>query len=356
MSQQRNPPQAALCFESLVEKQRHWLNRMLSSQTPTHGQPEIATDQNQQEKSAQAALGDATSPLGSEKEWISNWRFERIASTKKPQAFGSDSDSPSSRTNSATLNASHSANNNEGGIFYFERINALNNDCAAADSNDDSEISFDDLMDIEDDEHSRDYVEPYSALSDVDEFLNKSTTTSTPLADDDIHMMSHEDDIVPNYSSPVTSKESLSCSLTYECLQDYTDSPTCVAHPMPAPPLFNTSFSMSSASTRPAFQQMRKMMTDLIDTGNMPRPRQQDMQLPCAEGMDEMYLDTVRKLSASMARSNRTRKSLSIPIQSMKNDSCHHQEYSRVNQILESVESSSRQVDTCLRSVRMMNR
>merc|ERR1711862_36642 len=94
------------------------------------------------------------------------------------------------------------------------------------------------------------------------------------------------------------------------------------------------------ATTRPALQQMRKMMTDLMDKGAMPRSRR-DSRLPCAEGMDEMYLDTLSKLSASMERSKKTRKSRSIPMQTMQS-SAH---YSRSMCVIRFFNLSKRRVD-----------
>lgn len=469
--QELNTLQAKLNYDSLVEKQRRLLKEMSSSSTisdistsTTYSHfSEIGTakknQQDGQEKITNGvdiapSLSLSSSSLVVEKEWISNWGFRRVPSTKKPQDFNSECPLP--------LPSNIAKTNNEGGVFYFERIKLNDNNntvadavdlssvtptrvsssssdiignndvdteqnidnenfeeqnlgfcCfdmtnddlfadleAAADSNDDSELSFDDFMDMDlvdgddididnhnnydDDERAHSYVHEYStSLHDVDEFLNKSTSTSTanniPVDDDDdIHMMSQDDDDDTHsnnnmhiYLSPIPNKASISSSLLYGSLQGYRNSPTCVAHPMAcnmsssSSPLLTNSFSMSSASTRPAFQEMRKMMTKLMDNGNMPRSRHQDLQLPCAEGMDEMYLDTLEKLSASMARSNRTRKSLSIPLhQTMQNNTNsnsphgqeYNREYNRFNQILQSGQTSSRQVDTCLRSVRMMNR
>jgi len=469
--QERNALQATLNYDSLVEKQRREMSSstisdITTSTTNIHSS-EIDTAKKNQEDGQEKIMNivnvapslplSSSSLVGDEKEWISNWGFRRVPSTKKPLGFNSEFPLPLPSTIAKT--------NNEGGVFYFERIKLnddnnniiadtvdltsvtptrvsssssdiignsdvdaeqnLDNDnfeeqdlgfcCfdmtnddlfgdleAAADSNDDSELSFEDFMDMDvvdgddididnhntydDDEHAHDYVHQYSTgLHDVDEFLNKSTSTATanniPVDDDDdddIHMMNQDDDAESNsnknmhiYSSPIPSKASISSSLLHGSLQDYRNSPTCVAHPMACnvssstSPLLTNSFSMSSASTRPAFHEMRKMMTKFMDNGNMSRSRNQDLQLPCAEGMDEMYLDTLQKLSASMARSNRTRKSLSMPLhQTMQNDknsnSLHGQEYnreySRFNQILRSGQTSSRQVDTCLRSVRMMSR
>jgi hypothetical protein len=72
------------------------------------------------------------------------------------------------------------------------------------------------------------------------------------------------------------------------------------------------------------------------------------IQLPCAEGMDDLFTNTLQKLTQSMKRSAESRRSLKIKTE-------HTQEYERnlcVHQILQSVESSSRQVDTCLQMYR----
>jgi hypothetical protein len=72
------------------------------------------------------------------------------------------------------------------------------------------------------------------------------------------------------------------------------------------------------------------------------------VQLPCAEGMDDIFKNTLQKLTQSMKRSAESRRSLKIKTE-------HTQEYERnlcVYQILQSVENSSRQVDTCLQMYR----
>jgi len=303
---------------------------------------------------------------------------------------------------------------------------------AAADSNDDSELSLDDLMDMEivdDDQHVHDHVQQYhrqqhdnfmlainssesSGIPNEYEFLNKSTTTAaTALIDDfdidndeDIDMMSHcHDDDNYNimyghvHSSHVTSKATMPFGSISAPPAYVNSSPTSVIayqqHMAPLPPPLVTGSSMSSASTRHALNQMRKMMTELMNSntnngnngngnGNGNVTSHHDSRLPCAKGMDEMYLDTLRKLSASMARTKKSRKSLSIPIQtttstmqlhnntsSSNSNSINthfvpqqqqHQEYCYdrsmcVNQILQSVQTSTQQVDKCLQNVRMMS-
>lgn len=72
------------------------------------------------------------------------------------------------------------------------------------------------------------------------------------------------------------------------------------------------------------------------------------LQLPCAEGMDDLFTNTLQKLTQSMQRTAESRRSLKIKTEQT-------QEYERnlcVHQILQSVESSSRQVDTCLQMYR----
>merc|ERR1712166_1402943 len=120
--------------------------------------------------------------------------------------------------------------------------------------------------------------------------------------------------------------------------------------------------SLRSATTRPALSEMRKIMNNFMNEDNdatttsttttLPsslslQQSQSQSRLPCARGMDGMYLDTLHKLHESMQRSKRTRQSLSIQTQ-------HTQEYARnmcVSQIIQSVGDSSQQVDTCLQSV-----
>ena len=379
---QQQDAMSTLDFENLMVTQRRLLKDMSPSSTPN-------------------AVAKSS---GEEQEWISNWQFERIAPTKKPQAINSVSKSVNTKRKSDSPVE-------EGGVYYFQRIHpnyaapavavnqsnvsvtdtdnavasqateenkknefdqedffldmTIDNDDlfadleAAADSNDDSEISLDELMDMEmDDDQDRNQSTKFmrslnmnqdSGLQDVNDFLNKSNSANI-MADDDFEMMTDDNDAnAYSFSSPVTSKQTVSSSMAFG------NSPTSVAqHRMApaAPPLLPS--GMSTASTRPALQQMRKMMTELMDQGAIPRQRN-NSRLPCAEGMDEMYLDTLRKLSASMERSKKTRTSLSIPMQTIQSSA----NYSRslcVNQILQSVQTSSRHVDTCLRSVSMMSR
>lgn len=399
MSQyQQAHQESPIDFENLMAKQRQLLNNItLSTSTAKN-----TVAANKVEKSDDMSSGD-------EGEWISNWQFERIASHKKPtQGFSSIKTSANTKAKSDAPSV-----DNEGGVFYFERIqptstapaissvisasdtdNAVaaqgsqdkkehdfdqddffldmtidNDDLfadleAAADSNDDSEISLDDLMDmeVEDAQHAHDHDDKLmrslnaSGIHDVNDFLNKSTASAARMNDDDFEMMNNDNDGNGySFSSPVTNKESISSTMSFGAMNT-TSSPTSVTHHMapPAPPLLPSACSMSSASTRPALQQMRKMMTNLMNNGDMPRARH-DSRLPCAEGMDEMYLDTLRKLSLSMERSKKTRKSLSIPMQTMQ-ASAHYSRSLCVNQIVQSVNTSSRHVDTCLRSVSMMGR
>jgi len=408
MSQSQQPTHhEALDYDNLMDQQRQLLKVMM---------PSTLSDIKSQNVVTPTRLHNSANLSEDEEEWISDWHFERISSGKKPENlnFATTAKQNKSKSDASTVD-------NEGGVFYFERIQqtlgvpvissnpsvisasdsniavvsqvssslldiadvnqkhdfdqhnffldmTIDNDDlfadleAAADSNDDSEISLDDLMDmdVDDDQQVRDHEDNFmrslntsqtSALHDVNDFLNKSTSAaSTALMNDDIEMMSNDDDNVYNFSSPIATKETIS-SLPF-ALMPNSSSPTSVAHHM-APPLLPSACSMSSATTRPALQQMRKMMTDLMDNGAMPRSRH-NSRLPCAEGMDEMYLDTLRKLSASMERSKKTRKSLSIPMQTMQS-SAHYSRSMCVNQILQSVQTSSRHVDTCLRSVSMLS-
>lgn len=407
---QLDSPVSTLDFHNIMETQRHVLKDL----------PSTLSDFNDIKSMNNALTSklDKSDDLssGDEDEWISNWQFERIASDKKSEGIASVTNTP------IQTKLGPRVAENEGGVFYFERIQpssaapamssnpsvistsdsnialapqvsssiadigddnqkhdfdqhdfflmTIDNDDlfadleAAADSNDDSEISLDDLMDmdIDDDQHVNDHDDNFMrslntsqnpGLHDVNGFLNKSTSSASAalMNDDDFEMLANDDDNAYSFSSPTTSKDTISSSLPYF---SNTSSPTSVAHHMPSAPLLPSTCSMSSASTRPALQKMRKMMTDLMDNGTMRRARH-DSRLPCAEGMDEMYLDTLRKLSASMERSKKSRKSLSIPMQTMQS-SAHYSRSMCVNQILQSVQTSSRHVDTCLRSVSMMSR
>jgi len=356
---------STLDFNNLVEKQRRLLQEMSSSTSANGVQTKITQSHTVSEP------GQVTDD--EEQEWISNWQFKRVPSTRKP-----DVKSPAPPTNTT---------NDEGGVFYFERIaparvsssdsdigdGARNRDFdspdffldmtienddlfadleAAAVSNDDSQISLDDFMDMENDQPVHNHVQQcYQTFmhDDVDDFLNKSNNTASTalMDDDDMDMMSnHECDDIYSHSSPVRSKGPMSNHY------GYTNSPTSVAqHAQHMMSPLISGCAMSSASTRPALQEMRKMMTELMDNGNMSRSSC-DSRLPCAEGMDQMYLETVQKLSASMARTKKTRESLSLTMQSMQHT---NQEYDRVNQVLQSVQTSSQQVDSCLQSIRMMS-
>jgi len=400
-------PASTLDFDSLMDHQRRMLKDLSPSKLSNVNEtkPENTVAENSDDLSS-----------GDEEEWISNWQFERIASNKKTTGINSISTSTNIKSKSKAT-----AVENEGGVFYFQRIQpsftapaissnpsvistsdtddavasrqfiaddnqkhdfdqhdflldmTIDNDDlfadleAAADSNGDSEISLDDLMEmeIEDDQQVHDHddnlmrslhANQTSGLHDVNDFLNKSTSAASTalMDDDDFEMTSNDsDENVYSFSSPITSKGNVSSSMHFGSLP-ISRSPTSVAHRMPPPPLMQSSCSMSSASTRPALQQMRKMMTDLMDSGAMPRSCH-DSRLPCAEGMDDMYLDTLRKLSASMERSKKTRQSLSIPMQNVES-STHYSRSMCVNQILHSVNNSSRNVDACLRNVSMLGR
>lgn len=403
----RDTTVSAIDYDNLMDQQRQLLKDITPS-TLSDVKAQLGVTSNKLDNSDDMQSED-------EEEWISNWQFERIESVKKTGLTNSVGNEEQDKKSDA------SAIDSEGGVFYFERIHqtpgipaitsstsvlstsdsnvavvsqvssslpdisddngfdqhnfldmTIDNDDlfadleAAADSNDDSEISLDDLMDMDmdDDQQVHDQDDNFmrslntsqsTALHDVNDFLNKSTSAASAalMSDEDFEMMNNDDhDNVYNFSSPIATKETIS-SLPFASLPT-SSSPTSVAHQLAPPPLIPSACSMSSATTRPALQQMRKMMTDLMENGAMPRSRH-DSRLPCAEGMDEMYLDTLRKLSASMERSKKTRKSLSIPMQTMQS-SAHYSRSMCVNQILQSVQTSSRHVDTCLRSVSMLSR
>ena len=214
---QQQDAMSTLDFENLMVTQR----RLLKDMSPSSTQNAVA-------KSS-----------GEEQEWISNWQFERIAPTKKSQAINSVSKSVNTKRKSDSPVE-------EGGVYYFQRIHpnyaapavsanqsnvsvtdtdnavasqateenkknefdqedffldmTIDNDDlfadleAAADSNDDSEISLDELMDMEmDDDQDRNQSTKFmrslnmnqdSGLQDVNDFLNKSNSANI-MADDD---------------------------------------------------------------------------------------------------------------------------------------------------------------------------
>lgn len=445
-----------LDFENLMERQRQLMKEMTSlsskvnkSKSDNNDKANSAADTATEESSSQAVSHDDASAASSEKEeeWISNWQFERVPSTKKLMTTTAQESkttttvvvvdnvnvvSPSPAPSPAATSSSRSSNNNnttttttsEGGVFYFERIlpaatdvtvstassndaphrissssssspnydldnltveydnnigddddddmlfdMAIDNDDLFADlesaavvGTDDSEISLDDLMDMDvtaiDNNHN-----------------NKSKNTALNVNNEDHHISKNDDmmmdDVEDNedneggddhrfyYTSPIACNVGSSGPSTPpQPLKtfSYHNSPTSTI--MPPPLVVGSNSSLRSATTRPALSEMRKIMNNFMNedsnmndtastTPSSLQLQQSQSRLPCARGMDGMYLDTLHKLHESMKRSKRTRQSLSMSTQ-------HTQEYERnmcVSQIVQSVQNSSQQVDTCLQSV-----
>merc|ERR1711907_929015 len=86
------------------------------------------------------------------------------------------------------------------------------------------------------------------------------------------------------------------------------NSPTSVTNVMMQLPGM-PSLSAKSEKTRPALFEMRKMMMAM---NNNTSSNGNKSNLPCAAGMDYLYLDTLRNLQKSMDRTKKSRKSLSI--------------------------------------------
>lgn len=310
-------------------------------------------------------------------EWISNWQFERVAPL--PPTSGTTSE-PHDRFGPAVAESTEMSD--EDGVFFFERVLPapaatastgidesadvpssfdmdMGNDDdlfsdleAAAGQIDDGEISFGDFMD-----DNLDLVKHVHINVKNDRYLHqdqhdeKSTATSvtTPLIDDveddeDVDMLLSDNDDYFYQTAPPSPVVSGPYSAS-SC-----NSPTSVtnvlAQQLPgAPPLAGSSFS---AKTRPALLQMRKMMNGARNSGaRNSAAKSSGKNLPCAAGMDEMYLETLRNLQKSMDRTKRSRTSLSVQTK-------RTERYGRsmcVHQIVKSVKISSKQVDTCLQSV-----
>jgi len=383
---------AALDFDNLMEKQRLLLREMASSSTISTNEDKNTTAITN--KQMPKKKNDDGCSSGSEiEEWISDWQFERVA----PTTQNSSTDKEEATAATATSPDESSKLSNEGGVFYFERVlpvpttstadphrvsvsstdiekyaigdqqvpSSFDVDMrkdddlfadleAAATGSDDSEISLDDLMVIGD---TMDFVEQvhinvrHGRCLQHDQNHLKSTATpsaATLFDDNDVDMMvSDEEDDRNKSSSLVVSSPKTNGTISNSACS--FNSPTSVTMAqLPGPPFTESSLSVK---TRPALSQMRKLMTDLMSNGNTTATPKPSSKLPCAEGMDEMYLDTLRKLKLSMERTKKSRKSLSIQTE-------HTQEYGRslcVHQIVQSVQNSSKQVDTCLQSVVLGN-
>jgi hypothetical protein len=160
--------------------------------------------------------------------------------------------------------------------------------------------------------------------------------SNSPPDEDDV-VMGHGDDRIgtPNSSShKPTSWGGGSNKVSAVTLTQSNLSPTSV--------MAMNGASRTSVPQRGLSVSLSSSSTSSSSSGNSVR-------LPCAEGMDEMFKNTLQKLTESMKRSAKSRQSLLIKTE-------HTQEYGRilcVNQILRSVQSSSRQVDTCLEMYRM---
>jgi hypothetical protein len=441
-----------LDFENLMERQRQLMKEMtsLSSIVANKSKLDNSTTATEESSSQPVSHDDASAASSSDKEeeeeWISNWQFERVPSTKKlkmttttttPVVVAETSEANVVSPSPAHSPAATSSNNNnttttEGGVFYFERIlpaatdvtvstaasasssngvlqrissssssssspnydldnltveydnniggddddddddmlfdMAIDNDDLFADlesaavvGTDDSEISLDDLMDMD--------------VAAIDNHNNKSKNSALNVNLDNYDSQNDDmmmDDVQDNedneggddhrfyYTSPIARNFGSGPSTPPQPLKafSYHNSPTSTI--MPPPFVVGSNSSLRSATTRPALSEMRKIMNNFMnednnmnDTTTSPlsslqqRPQQSQSRLPCARGMDGMYLDTLHKLHESMKRSKRTRQSLSIQTQ-------HTQEYARnmcVSQIIQSVQNSSQQVDTCLQSV-----
>lgn len=381
-----------------MENQRLLLNEMASSSTTSTNDDKNTTATTKKQMPRTNNIDDGSSSGYEIEEWISDWQFERLAPTT---ATLSKSNTQDSSTDTKEATAATPTSPGEGGVFYFERVlpapatattfaatgphrvSASSTDIeksadvdqhvhssfdmdmgndddlfadleAAATGNDDSEISLDDFMDIGDTmdfvEHVHIHVHNGRCLHQDQNQLKGTATPSTASLFDgnDVDMMiSGDEDSQNTPSSPVVSSPKSNDTISNSTSSYNSPTSVTMAH-LPGPPLAESSLSVK---TRPALSQMRKLMTDLMCNGNTTAAPKSSGNLPCAEGMDEMYLDTIRKLKLSMERTKKTRRSLSIQTE-------HTQEYGRslcVHQIVQSVQNSSKQVDTCLQSVVMGN-
>ncbi|KAL3909185.1 MAG: hypothetical protein SGILL_008184 [Bacillariaceae sp.] len=382
--------EGAIDFDNLMEKQRELLKHIRSS--PDKKKDKLSLDakpptapngqewgwsfeRNPTSRNSTAAYdGAAAASLPQKKatskkqkrqqaeEWISDWHYERVTSEAKqapaPAFNGHDSEAtnqwyferiPSTKPAAATASDS----NHHDDVMEMDDFAAL--EAAVVNVNPD-DISLEDLvadvdeddviMSVEDDEgllplndtgashETPEYMQElkhrqYSAAY-MDELKHRQVTVAKTVEatqdrmdqDGDAEMGGDDAMKTPDSSAhtPTSSHHSP------RSLGKPTRSPSCVME------------SLDSSRSSKGFPRPQNLMHSKSES------HKHSMQLPCAEGMDGLFQNTLDKLTRSMQRSAESRRSLKIKTE-------HTQEYERnlcVHQILQSVESSSRQVDNCL--------
>lgn len=300
--------------------------------------------------------------------------FERISRS----SFSSQLDhlSPNVSDSSSNLDDNDEDDDEDGMLFE-----TIVNDCGGVgvgenNVNDDHDNSlfgsFDDLMDMDVNIELNNNDDDTTSNSDTKLAAVTSSALVIEGSDDDIvdehnhhdvDMMmdddyySFDDDVengignsITTDSGSVSSTGSPNSTLVPPETLSYHNSPTSVAAVTSSAGCVS-SLSHKSASTRPALTEMRKIMNQFMNDESSVPPylsttddHQGTHPLPCARGMDNMYMDTLHKLQERMRRSEQTRAYLSMHIHNSGNGG-------NVSNVIRSVQSSSLQVDTCLQSV-----
>ncbi|KAG7373379.1 hypothetical protein IV203_034103 [Nitzschia inconspicua] len=315
-------------------------------------------------------------------EWISDWNFERITSSKNPRV-----------TSASTFNE-FDATSDDAPEWYFERIPPA----AKPKSNVDDEDSVLEmaLTDQQHDDVDDDFAALEDAVHDSDDIsLEDLVVDGDDDDDNDDVIMGVEDDEgllpqEPHYIQELKHRQYTATymnELKHRQAEGYFVSQDLYNHIDSSPSSYTATMDEDGDASMAGPKDDRSIATpdtsdhtpknkekicgsgssptSIIDGPQVPSlslgfPRPANLsasrsfgsrtsvQLPCAEGMDDLFNNTLQKLTQSMKRTAESRRSLKIKTE-------HTQEYERnlcVHQILQSVESSSRQVDTCLQMYR----
>ena len=362
--------EGSIDFDNLMEKQRELLKHIRSSPdkkkdklsldatppTAPNGQEwgysfeRIPTSRNSSaayDGAAGASLPQKKATTKKQKrqqaeEWISDWHYERVTSEAKqapaPAFNGNDSESTSQWYFERIPSSKPAGAHHHEDVMEMDDFAAL--EAAVVDVNPD-DISLEDLvadvdeddviMSVEDDEGllpsheaAPGYMNELKHRQYSAAYMNelKHRQAANTDEDGDAQMGGEEAMTTPDSSAhtPTTSHHSPPTP------NKPTRSPSCVME------------SLDSSMSSKGFPRPQNLVHSKSES------YKHSMPLPCAEGMDGLFKNTLDKLTKSMARSAETRRSLKIKTH-------HTQEYERnlcVHQILQSVENSSRQVDSCL--------
>jgi hypothetical protein len=404
--------EGSIDFENLMEKQRELLKHIRSSPdkkkdkltidatAPTAPEWGWSFERIPSNRNSGAAAPPPPNRKASKKqkrqqaeEWISDWHYERIITNHKHHH--------EEEVASPAFNGHDSEATNE---WYFERIPckpaataAVHHDdvmemddfaaleAAVADVNHD-DISLEDLvvdvdeddviMSVEDDEgllplttgssHEPNYMQElkhrqYSAAY-MDELKHRQA--EGPAVPHGLYNQRQEMPPPPSYTAelktvtkPVKAREDVAMDHDGDTNMGGNNEAMTTPDSSAHSPTFSHHSPVNSTGkpTRsPSCVMDAPALDSSISSKGFPRPQNlfhsksesyaHSRQLPCAEGMDDLFKNTLNKLTQSMKRSAESRRSLKIKTE-------HTQEYERslcVHQILQSVESSSRQVDSCL--------